>query len=123
MQVRQALVVKLFLAFRHQRHGHLDALLAPQPFDDLDDGRATQLVKALLRKFAAPFAKRLAPSKVMQRHGVGDGAVTVEQVSLEIAGRDEKLGSHLTVYPEMCSGNGDKDPPLLPKPARNGAPD
>src|SRR6266498_442136 len=98
LQFRQVLEIQLLFSPCHLRDGHLDALLVPESLDNLADGNASQLVKALFGELAAPLAESLAPCQVVQWHRVSNGAVAVKQVRLEVAGRDGEFEGHVPVY-------------------------
>jgi hypothetical protein len=88
MRLRQHLVVILFLVLGHQRGRHVQSLFAVQRLDDDDRGNAAPAVELIFGEGAAPLAQRPLPGDQVQRHGVDDGAVAVEEVGFEIAGRE-----------------------------------
>ena len=56
------------------------------------EGDAAHLVEEGLGKLAAGFGDGLGPGDEVQRHGVGYGAVEVEEVGLVGAGGDGEWG-------------------------------
>jgi hypothetical protein len=57
-------------------------------FDGAREGDAAPGPEEVFGEIAAGFADGLLPGDEVQRHGVGDGAVEVEEIGAEVAGRD-----------------------------------
>ena len=69
-----------FLAFGHLRDRHLEALLFVQAGDDFGDGHASPSVEDGFAEYAVPFRECFAPGDIVERHGIGDGAITIEEI-------------------------------------------
>ena len=93
----EALVVEALLAVGELGDGDGEMVAAVELGDDVVDGPATPGVEELLGEGgAAVLAEGAVPGDVVERHGVGDGAVAVEEVGLEVAfGEGEGHGSSL----------------------------
>src|SRR5271165_6264299 len=77
------LVVKGFLAGGDFFNGKVEALHFIEQANDLADGPAAPLVEELFVVDAAVFGEGLSPGLVVERHGVNDGSVAVEQIGTE----------------------------------------
>jgi hypothetical protein len=80
--VKQA-QVEVFLADSNGLDRHLEDALPVEGSDDFVHGLAAPGIEELFAELAVPFAQRLFPGDVMQRHGVGDGAIAVEEIGLK----------------------------------------
>src|SRR5215510_13797318 len=89
--MRQQSEVELFLTMRDLLDGHPQSALAIQGGHNFNDGHTAPLIKKLLVEFTTPLAERLLPGDVVQWHGIGNRAVTIEQVGAEIAPRNLEL--------------------------------
>lgn len=85
-ELRQELLVDVLPAAGDDLDRHGQPLLLVEVDDDVRDRAATPGVEQVLRKGAFPLRQRPLPGHVVQGHGVGDGAVAVEEVRLEVAG-------------------------------------
>ncbi len=88
LQLREQLEVEIFLVLGEGFDRHVEAEHLVEVGNDFGNGLATPGIEEIFREGAAPFGERLFPGDVMQRHGVGDGAVTVEEVRAEEAWRE-----------------------------------
>ncbi len=81
-----ALVVEALFAVGELVDGDGEAVAAVELGDDGVDGHASPGVEELLGEGgAAVLAEGAVPGGVVEGHGVGDGAVAVEEVGLEVA--------------------------------------
>ena len=79
-------VVEALLAVGELVDGDGEAVALIELGDDVADGHAAEGVEELLGEVsAAVLGKGLGPGDVVEGHGVGDGAVAVEEVGLEVA--------------------------------------
>ena len=79
----EEVVVEAFFAMGYFFDGHVEAMALVEGGDDFADGHASPGVEERLGKEgAAVFGKGLLPGDVVQGHGVGDGAIHVEEVGL-----------------------------------------
>ena len=79
----EEVVVEGFLAVGDLVDGHGEALLVVEGGDDLGDGHAAPGVEEVFGEAAAVVGEDGGPGGVVERHGVGDGAVAVEEVGFE----------------------------------------
>ena len=71
---------------------HVERMALVEGGDDFADGHASPGVEERFGKEgAAVFSEGLLPGNVVQGHGVGDGAVHVEEVGAEGAGWEGQL--------------------------------
>jgi hypothetical protein len=85
----QELVVKAFFTTGDFFDGHVQAVALVEGGDDFADGHASPGVEERLgEEGAAVLGESVLPGDVMKRHGVGDGAVHVKEVSAVGAGRE-----------------------------------
>ncbi len=96
LELWQQLVVEILLALGDGFDGHVEPVHSVERGDDFDGRLAAPGVKEFFVKFAAPLAERLLPGDVVERHGVDDGAVAVEEIGAEVAGGEFEL--------HACSG-------------------
>ena len=85
LELREKREVEILLVLGEGFEGHVEALHLIEVGDDFDGGLAAPGVEELFIEGAAVFAERLVPGDVVQRHGVGDGAVAVEEIGAEWA--------------------------------------
>jgi hypothetical protein len=91
LELVDEVVVEALLAMGKFIDGNGEAVALIELCDDVTDGHATERVEKFLGEVgAAVLGERLAPGDVVERHGVGDGAVAVEEVGLEVACRKVK---------------------------------
>ena len=90
LEVGKQLEVKVLFALGNGFDGHVKALHLVQRGDDFDRRLAAPGVEEIFVESATPFAERLLPGDVVQRHGVDDGAVAVEEIGAESAGGNLK---------------------------------
>lgn len=90
-QARQVLVVEVLLADGDFFDGHAEAVALIERGDDFMHGHSAPLVEEVFGEVAAVLAERLLPGDVVQGHGVGNGSVAVEEISLEWALGDFEL--------------------------------
>jgi len=82
-------IVEAFFAMGELGDGDGEAVAAVEFGDDGVDGAAAPGVEELFGEGgAAVLAEGLGPGDEMDGHGVGDGAVAVEEVGLEVACRE-----------------------------------
>lgn len=79
----EVFVVEAFFSDGGGVNGHLEALLLVHQGDDVADGHSSEAVEDVFREGASLFAEGLLPGDVVERHGVGDGSVAVEEIGLE----------------------------------------
>ena len=77
--------VEILFVLGEGLRGHVEALHLVEVGYDIDRGLAAPGVEELFIEGAAVFAERLAPGDVVEGHGVGDRAVTVEEIGAEWA--------------------------------------
>ena len=77
--------VEILLVLGEGFDGHVEAVHLVEVGNDFDGGLAAPGVEELFIKDAAPLAERLLPGDVVEGHGVGDGAVAVEEIGAEWA--------------------------------------
>jgi hypothetical protein len=76
-------VIEGFFAGGERFDGHLESVHLIQVGDDFADWLSAPRIEKFLVVVAVPFGERFFPCDVMEGHGVGDGAVTVEEISAE----------------------------------------
>ena len=72
-----------FLAVGDLLDRHGEALIAVEGGDDFSDGPSAPGVEEVFGEGAAMLGEDGGPGEVVEGHGVGYGAVAVEEVSLE----------------------------------------
>ena len=86
LELVDEVVVEALFAVGELFDGDGEAVALVELGDDCADGHAAEGVEELLGEIgAAILGERLGPGDVVERHGVGDGAVAVEEVGLEVA--------------------------------------
>jgi hypothetical protein len=86
LELVDEVVVETLLAVGELIDGDGEAVALVELGDDVADGHAAEGVEELLGEVgAAVLGEGLGPGDVVERHGVGDGAVAVEEVGLEVA--------------------------------------
>jgi hypothetical protein len=91
LKLMDEVVVEAFLAVGELGNGDGEAVAIVELGDDVADGHAAKGVEELFGKVSAVvLGERLDPCDVVKRHGVGNGAVAVEEIGLEVAfGKDK----------------------------------
>ena len=92
LKLRENLEIKFLFSFGHVVHRHIQPMFFVERGYDFGYRHASPGVEEIFAEFAAPFRERFAPGNVVKRHGIGDGAVTIEEVTLE--GSRRQLESH-----------------------------
>ena len=82
--------VEVLLVLRDDSDGHVEAVHLIQRGDNFDRRLATPGIEKSFVKGAIPLGECLRPGDVVEGHGVGDGAVAVEEITAEVAGGDGK---------------------------------
>ena len=90
-QLWKEFVVQLFFARADGFDGHAQAVLFVEHGDDFGDGGATEKVEMMFVEVAVPFGEDFFPGDVVQGHGIGDGAVAIEEIGVVGAGRELKF--------------------------------
>ena len=80
LELREKPVVETLFALGDGFDGHLEAVQLVQRRDDFDGRLAAPGVEEIFVESTAPLAERLLPRDVVERHGVDDGAVAVEEI-------------------------------------------
>ena len=80
--------VQGFFLFADVGDGHVQALLLVERGEDFSDGHTAPGVEVIFGEVAAEGFKDMLPGNVVEGHGVGDGAVAVEEVGAEVSGRE-----------------------------------
>jgi hypothetical protein len=94
--------VEGFLARGEGFDGHIEGIDLVELGDDFADRLAAPGVEELFREIAVPFRECGFPCAVVERHGIDDGAVAVEDVGAKVAGGDFKL--HLSFLLQIECG-------------------
>ena len=98
LQLGKVFEVEFLFSFRDFGDRHMNALFATEKLNYVNDRKPAQFVEALFSELTSPFAERLLPGDVVQRHGVRDGAIAVKQIGIENSWRYGKLERQLSVY-------------------------
>ena len=83
LELGKAFQIDVFFSFRHLLYRHIQPVFLIESGDDLGHGHSSPGVEEIFVKFASPFRKSFVPGHIMERHGIGDGAVAIEQVGLK----------------------------------------
>ena len=82
----QLLEVEILFALGDGFDWHIEPVHLVQRGDNLNRRLAAPRIEELFIERAAPLAQRLLPGDVVERHGVDDGAVAVEEIGAKVAG-------------------------------------
>src|SRR5215469_4022880 len=85
LQRRQVCVEQFFLAPLNIGNRHAQSMALIKCGDDLHYRHSTPCVEQIFGELAAPLSQNTLPCDVVERHRIGDRAITVEQVSLELS--------------------------------------
>src|SRR6185369_11760345 len=81
--------------------GHVEPVHCIQFGHNLSYGLSTPAVKQVLVKVAVPLLESLLPRYIVQWHRIGNRAVTVEEISAEVAGGQFELHAEERLLGEM----------------------
>ncbi len=90
-ELGQLLVIKSLFACGKRFDGHFEAMHLIQVGDDFADWLPAPGIKELFVVAAVPLGESSFPGDVVERHGVGDGAVTVKEVSAKLSSGQFKI--------------------------------
>jgi len=90
-QFGKQFVIEILFTVSDEVDGHGEAVFLVERRNDFDYGHSAPGVKAAFFEVAIPFGEGALPGFVMERHGVNDGAVTIEEVGVEVAGREREF--------------------------------
>ena len=95
--------VESLFARGHGIDRHVEPVHRVQIGDDFADWLAAPGIEKLLRVVAVPFGQAPLPGFVVERHGVGDGAVAIEEIGAKFADRNFQF------YPQKDSLSSEKN--------------
>ena len=87
LQARKRIVIELLFPTSDFVDWHLQIVLFVEEGNDFRNRETAPGIEQVFRERTASFGERSSPRDVVQRHGVGDGTIAVEEVGAECAGR------------------------------------